>query len=67
MNPEFLKVREVAERLRLSAKTVCHYVRIGELPGIFIGNNLRIPREEFDRWLQEKKDISRGISSPKSQ
>ena len=46
--PEFYTVKEVADRLRVSAKTIYRLVERGELRAIRLGDVYRIPREEFE-------------------
>ena len=44
---------EVSERLRLSPRTVREMVRVGRLPGVFIGRLIRL-REEDIRGIEER-------------
>lgn len=56
-NPEplFLKVPEVAERLRIGRNRAYEMVAAGEIPSVRIGPKLiRIPREAFERYLAEQ-------------
>ena len=46
-----LKVREVAERLDVSHKTVYAWLRGGVIPGIKIGNMWRVSEESIDEML----------------
>jgi len=45
--PEFLTVEEVAKLLRISVRTVQRLLKGGELPGVRIGRQWRIPRAEL--------------------
>lgn len=47
----FDRVRAVAARLKLSPATVYRLVECGTLPSVRIGNAIRIPRAELDRFL----------------
>ena len=53
--PLFLKVPEVAERLRIGRNRVYEMVTAGEIPSVRIGPKLiRIPREAFERYLEQQ-------------
>jgi excisionase family DNA binding protein len=50
----FLKVSEVARRLRVSRPTIYRRISEGQLPAIRVGNDsgpLRVPERELDAWL----------------
>ena len=46
--PEFYTVQEVAERLRVSRKTIYRMVERGEIRAVRLGDVYRIPRESFE-------------------
>ncbi|CAN5319977.1 hypothetical protein BH18ACT12_BH18ACT12_23700 [soil metagenome] len=52
---KLLKVREVAQRLRISPWTVYRRIAAGEIPAIKLGTGkrapLRIAEGELDQWL----------------
>lgn len=48
---EYLTVREVAEALKMSEKTVRRLIRQGKLPGKQIGRAYRVRRSEFDAYM----------------
>ena len=50
--PEFLTVDEVAELLRVSARTVQRLLKEGKLPGVRVGRQWRIPRAELVAYLK---------------
>lgn len=50
--PNFLTVSEVAALLRLSQYAVRDMAKRGEIPAHKIGHVWRIPRSEFDRYLE---------------
>ena len=53
--PLFLKVPEVAERLRIGRNRAYEMVAAGEIPSVRIGPKLiRVPREAFERYLAEQ-------------
>ena len=52
---DLLTVEEVAELLKLSIPTIQRKIRAGELPAIKIGRFWRIPKKDFEKWLENKK------------
>lgn len=52
---EYLKVREVAEVLRIARSRAYELVGSGEIPSVRIGRSVRVSREELDRWLEEQR------------
>jgi excisionase family DNA binding protein len=53
-SPELLTTREVAERLRVTARTVRNWCSNGTLPAIQLGGrgtHLRIPAGALEAWL----------------
>ena len=54
---EFLTVSEVARRLRVHEATIYRKVSAGEIPALRLGERgpLRIPADEFERWLFEEE------------
>lgn len=52
--PALVSVREAAQLAGVSYATIWRLIQRGEVPAIRVGNEtgpLRIPREEFRRWL----------------
>ena len=50
--PEFLTVEEVAGLLRVSTRTVQRLLAEGQLPGVRVGRQWRIPRAELLAYLR---------------
>jgi excisionase family DNA binding protein len=50
--PPVLRVPEVAEVLRCDISTVYAMVRRGDLPSIRVGRNLRVSRDQLERFLE---------------
>ncbi len=48
----FLTLREVAETLRLSTRTVREYVKRGEIKGKIIGKRWRFRRADIDAFFE---------------
>ncbi len=57
-----LTIRQVAERLNISAPTVGQLLRVGLLPGVRIGRVWRVPRDDLARFLAEARQ-SGGVPS----
>lgn len=56
--PEFYTVKEVAERLRVSLKTIYRMVERDEIRAIRLGDVYRIPRESLDTLLRGERPAS---------
>jgi excisionase family DNA binding protein len=52
--PEFLKVEEIAARMRISKMTAYRLVEHGEFESVRIGRSFRISRDSFERYLAER-------------
>jgi excisionase family DNA binding protein len=57
-----LTIRQVAERLNISAPTVGQLLRVGLLPGVRIGRVWRVPRDDLARFLAEARQLG-GVPS----
>jgi excisionase family DNA binding protein len=53
----FLTVSEAAARLQVSAKTIRRLIEHGDLPALRIGRLVRIPEENFERFLKGRQTI----------
>ena len=54
-DPEFLLVREVAARLRVTPQFITRLARSGEIPAHRLGKHWRIDRVQFERWWEGKR------------
>ena len=56
MTENFLSTEQVAQKLNLKdVRSVRRLIRIGNLPGIFVGKAYRIPESELQRWMDAHK------------
>jgi excisionase family DNA binding protein len=56
MTENFLSTEQVAQKLNLKdVRSVRRLIRIGDLPGIFVGKSYRIPESELLRWMDAHK------------
>lgn len=53
--PEFYLVDELAEKLRVNRMTIYRYIKAGKLHAHKTGREYRIPRAEFNRFLEATK------------
>jgi excisionase family DNA binding protein len=53
--PEYLKVEDVATRLKLKEKTIRDWILRGELPAYKLGKEWRIRRDDFDQAMQARR------------
>ena len=53
--PEFLKVEEVAARLKVKDNTVRDWIARGELEAYKIGKEWRIRRDHFDEAIEARR------------
>jgi excisionase family DNA binding protein len=58
--PEYLKVEEVAARLKLKEKTIRDWILRGELPAYKLGKEWRIRRDDFDQAMRASHDRRAG-------
>jgi excisionase family DNA binding protein len=54
-DPEFLKVEEVAARLKVQERTVRDWILRGELQAYKIGKEWRIRRDHFDEAMEARR------------
>jgi excisionase family DNA binding protein len=54
--PKFMDVKEVAEYLRVSPKTVYRMIDKNRIPAIRVGKLWRFDAEAIDKWLQRKSN-----------
>ncbi len=53
---DYLRIKEVAERLAVSEQTARKLIRLGKLDAIRIGNrSLRITQESIDAYVASRK------------
>ncbi len=50
--PEFYTVQEVADRMRVSRKTIYRMVERGDIQAVRLGDVYRIPRGSFEELLR---------------
>ena len=61
MSDDILTIREVAEYLKVTEKTVYGLVQRRQIPGFKVGGQWRFRREDLDSWIaSQTADTMRG-------
>ena len=55
MEKEFYTAEELAEKLRVNIMTIYRYIKAGKLKAYKIGKEFRIPKKEFNQFLDKVK------------
>jgi excisionase family DNA binding protein len=53
-NPQFMTLKEVAEHLRVTEKTIHRLLDKNAIPATRVGHLWRFERESLNKWLQER-------------
>ena len=52
MNESVLTIRQIAEYLNVTERTIYNLLQRGELPGFKVGVAWRFRKEDIDKWIQ---------------
>ena len=52
----FLNIRQACWYAKVSKPTIINWCKLGPFPVKRAGKHVRIPRKEFDRWLEKRKE-----------
>ena len=52
--PELLTARDLEAMLKIDVKTIYGYVQRGLIPYVKIQSNVRFPKHEIVRWIEEQ-------------
>ena len=55
MGDDILTIKEVADYLKLTERTLYRLVQEGQVPGFKVGNSWRFKRADIERWIEEQK------------
>lgn len=55
-NKEYLTIREAAYLAQVDMATISKWLKKAYIPGVKSANVVRIPRQAFEQWLQERKE-----------
>lgn len=61
--PEFLTVKEVAGKLRVSLDCVYDLFAGGKLPGVRLGRGIRLSRSGFEAFLKQERTVPPPVVS----
>ena len=61
MQNEVLKLKDVAELLKVGEKTVYSMARTGELPAFKVRGQWRFSRKDIDSWIEQQKNTTQDI------
>ena len=64
MPDQALTIRQVAEYLQVTERTIYNLVLAGALPGFKVGNTWRFKKEDIDRWIEANKRNNQGSKRP---
>jgi len=53
--PDFYLVEELAEKLRVNKMTIYRWIKAGKLEVYKMGKEYRIPKNEFDKFMNNHK------------
>ena len=62
MTEEVLTIRDVAEYLKVTDKTVYGLAQQSRIPGFKVGGQWRFRRRDIEAWIDEQKKGQRGGS-----
>lgn len=57
-NPNIMTIKQVAEYLKISPRSVYKLVKNGVIPSFKIMNMWRFEQSKIDRWIEEKSEIN---------
>jgi len=60
-NDEILKIKDVANLLKVGEKTVYSMAKKGELPAFKVRGQWRFSRKDIDEWIEDQKRSSKEL------
>ncbi len=57
---KFMTIKQVAQYLGMKLSTM--YTKVNEIPHYRVGHLIRFSKEDVDRWMESKKEVSLGPS-----
>lgn len=63
--PSLMTIREVMEAAKISRTTLYWQIKKGNLLAVNVGGRVRIPVDEFRKWIKSLKTESKAIKGPK--
>lgn len=59
MTDEALSIKQIADLLKLSERTVYRLANKGEIPGFRVGNSWRFKRSLVEEWMDQRTEMTR--------
>lgn len=59
MTDRALTIRQVAEYLQVTERTIYNLAWAGKLPGFKVGNIWRFKKDDIDKWIETNKRTAR--------
>ena len=59
-----LSIPEVCQELGMGKSWVYRRIRSGEIPSVKLGHNIKVRREDLERYLEAQRHRPRGKGSP---
>ena len=59
LDKPWLSVADICEYMDVSTFVVTSVLRSGELPAVKFGREWRVPKDDFEVWINEQRDASR--------
>ena len=56
MTDDILTIKEVADYLKLTERTLYRLVQEGRVPGFKVGNSWRFKRADIEDWIERQKE-----------
>jgi excisionase family DNA binding protein len=53
--PDYLTIRQTAEKLNLSTDTIRRLIRAGSLPAVKLGGQWRVHVDELTAWVEAQR------------
>ena len=60
-NDEVLRLREVADLLKVGEKTVYSMAQAGELPAFKVRGQWRFSRKDIDSWIEQQNNTTKDF------
>lgn len=60
MKDRALTIRQVADYLQVTERTIYKLTWAGQLPGFKVGNTWRFKKEDIDKWIEANKRRVQG-------
>ena len=56
MGDDILTIKEVADYLKLTERTLYRLVQEGKIPGFKAGSSWRFKQADIERWIEDQKE-----------